>query len=562
MNRNRLHLQISHFTLLSILIVALGLRLWGVSFGLPYRYHPDEPQHVAEAAKMLADKSLEPPVFNNPPFYKYVLMVGDVGFFIFSMLFGHYASTTELISSISQDPSPLYFLGRVISATAGTLTVLVVYFLGKTAYNKRTGILAALFLAVAFLHVRDSHYAVNDALLTLLVTLSLLGSILIVQHGRKRDYILAAVAAGLAFATKYTAIFTVVTLTLAHFLSPGIQFTSLSKLKIKNLIGSGVLVGLAAILGSPYFLLKPGKVYSDVFNSIYSYGAYGFEGWQIDTISGYLFYLKSLWWGLGAGLVILSILGIAVALIRHRREDVLLLSFPLMLYLFMGRQQMYFARFILPVIPAMLVFAALAATSLVDYITSRIRLPESRFSAQPLLILFAAIVILQPAITSIRHNYLLTQKDTRTLTKEWIEANIPAGAKIAVDWPHHSPSLATQLDPEPASARKYDVLVVGGHGISDHNLDYYYTEGFEYLITSSTISNIPLSNKDQADKRQEFYTSLDKELELVYQAQPNKSDREPVFIFDEIYGPAISLWQREQPGPIIKVYSLNLQASK
>jgi hypothetical protein len=34
------------------------------------------------------------------------------------------------------------------------------------------------------------------------------------------------------------------------------------------------------------------------------------------------------------------------------------------------------------------------------------------------------------------------------------------------------------------------------------------------------------------------------------------------FIFDEIYGPAISLWQRERPGPTIKVYRLKHNSSE
>ena len=34
-------------------------------------------------------------------------------------------------------------------------------------------------------------------------------------------------------------------------------------------------------------------------------------------------------------------------------------------------------------------------------------------------------------------------------------------------------------------------------------------------------------------------------------------NRKLPFIFDEIYGPAVSLWQRERPGPVLKIYAVN-----
>lgn len=39
--------QLSHIlALMAILTLATALRLWGLDFGLPYTYHPDEPGTV------------------------------------------------------------------------------------------------------------------------------------------------------------------------------------------------------------------------------------------------------------------------------------------------------------------------------------------------------------------------------------------------------------------------------------------------------------------------------------------------------------------------------------
>ena len=41
---------------------------------------------------------------------------------------------------------------------------------------------------------------------------------------------------------------------------------------------------------------------------------------------------------------------------------------------------------------------------------------------------------------------------------------------------------------------------------------------------------------------------------LAGKFSPGEGNIEPPFIFDEIYGPWISLWHRERPGPVLKIY--------
>jgi hypothetical protein len=62
---------------------------------------------------------------------------------------------------------------------------------------------------------------------------------------------------------------------------------------------------------------------------------------------------------------------------------------------------------------------------------------------------------------------------------------------------------------------------------------------------------------EQDKQRSSFYARLPQQTTLIKEFYPNDSGIESPFIFDEIYGPAISLWQRERPGPTIKVYQVN-----
>lgn len=535
------------------LIVAFLLRAWGNEFGLPYRYHPDEPQHIVEAATMLDERSLEPSQFNNPPFFKYLLMGADAAYAAGVLITDRSMTLDELAENLKLDPSPLYRIGRFISALAGTATVLLTYLVGKLTHSNRVGLFAAGLLAVAFLHVRESHYAVNDALLALLTTASLLGSIRIVQKGDTSSYVFAAGAAGLAFATKYTGALALLTLTAAHFLSPT---RPPRRLGLRRLLQAWLIAAIVAVLASPYFILRPGKVLRDVAGSVYSYGRSGFEGWQIDAAGGFSYYLRSLTWGLGIGLLILCTIGVILALRRRTNEDLLLLGYPAAFFIFMGFQQMYFARLLLPTIPPLLILGASAVCKIARWVkgtkTGSTYL-AARGDLQVSLLLFI-VVSIQPLSSSIRHNVLLSRTDTRTVAKSWIESNIPPDSKIAADWPHHIPPLSTGTDPELGSTRDYELLAVGGNGLSDHPLDYYYANGFDYLIESSFISKLQLADPSEDRRRTAFYSSLPDELELVYQTE--MSDIHTVFVFDEIYGPATDLWSLTQPGPIIRIYQL------
>jgi len=73
------------------------------------------------------------------------------------------------------------------TAAAGVLGVLATYRLGRVAAGARVGILAALLLTFSYAHVRESHFATADVLLTLLATLALGAIVRASETGRWRD---------------------------------------------------------------------------------------------------------------------------------------------------------------------------------------------------------------------------------------------------------------------------------------------------------------------------------------------------------------------------------------
>ena len=65
---------IPHWSILLAVIVAGAflLRIWGIEFGLPYLYHPDEPNNVLVAQTILKSGDLRPTAYNYGSLFYYL----------------------------------------------------------------------------------------------------------------------------------------------------------------------------------------------------------------------------------------------------------------------------------------------------------------------------------------------------------------------------------------------------------------------------------------------------------------------------------------------------------
>ena len=141
------------------------LRLFPIWFGLPYLgARPDEETAVAHALAILGG-DLNPHFFHWP----------SLTFYAFAALYG---AASGIRRALSLDPvltgADRLLIARGFVALAGTLTIVVLFRLGAPGgRRRRPGFWPRRFLAVAILHVRDSHFAMTDVLMTLLVTVSL-----------------------------------------------------------------------------------------------------------------------------------------------------------------------------------------------------------------------------------------------------------------------------------------------------------------------------------------------------------------------------------------------------
>ncbi len=136
---------------------------------------------------------------------------------------------------------------------AGVGTVFVVYRLTRTLWDEATALVAALFLALTFIHVRDSHFGTTDIAMTFLIVMSV--SFLVRAHltGQRHLFALAGLAGGLATATKYNGVFLAAPFVVSQVLhavdSPGRRVAALLDARA---IWFGVPFVLALALGIPF----------------------------------------------------------------------------------------------------------------------------------------------------------------------------------------------------------------------------------------------------------------------------------------------------------------------
>ncbi|HEX8835195.1 MAG TPA: phospholipid carrier-dependent glycosyltransferase, partial [Abditibacteriaceae bacterium] len=192
--------------------LALALRLAGLTWGLPtaerwYSLHPDERQIAIAVAGL--------DFFGgdfNPDFYNYPSLAIYLAYFMHGIgaLFGVFGATQTPFGLLSD----LVMSGRLVTAFLGAATAPLVFLVARevviahSGHQNRVAALAGILMALSPGHLQHSHFATVDVPATFFITLCLWLSVRTMNNAarqRTRLLILAALAAGLAAATKYNA---------------------------------------------------------------------------------------------------------------------------------------------------------------------------------------------------------------------------------------------------------------------------------------------------------------------------------------------------------------------
>jgi len=403
-------------------LAALAVRLYGIDFGLPYVYNRDEAV-IVDLAVGFGSGDLNPHFFAYPTLYMYALFGFYGAYFVLGWLFGLISSVYDFALLFFRDPTLFYLTGRLVAATLGTATVPLVYCLGRKVYSTRVGLVAALFLAFAPLHVEFSHYVKTYAPMTFVATLGLLAAWLAYEHGGLKRYLLAGTLAGTAASVMYQGGFVLFALLAAHILrvsgTMGKRVQAI--LADRNLILSVIACGLAFVVGTPFVVLDWKGFVNDLSGAaaFFASSPTGNSEWLFVPLS----LMDTMTWPLGA----VALAGFSYALWRRRPGDVILATFPLTMTAFLTVLARKEVHTVVPMFPPLLLMGAVFLVAASDHL---IRKPAWR---PAVLVTLAVTVVAYPAFVSVRLSYTLAQADTRTKGLAWVLANVPAGTKIIID---------------------------------------------------------------------------------------------------------------------------------
>jgi Dolichyl-phosphate-mannose-protein mannosyltransferase len=529
--------RIGRATLLLVLFTAAGLRLSAVGFGNhSLTFQPDEDSNVP-LALTLSWADLNPHAFYYPAFLWYMLFAMDRLVFWFGKQYGLLRHWQDLQRLFAENPLPFFFLSRTLSVAFGTATVGLVYLLGRRLFSPAHGLLAAGFLAVTFLHVRDSALATPDAPMTFFVVLSLLGTAAVLAQGRVRDHVLAAGAAGLATATKYNAVLVIVALIVAH----GLRVTRTGQprhriVMAQRLLGALLFAALIFFALNPYFLLDGPKA----LRGLMWQWAYQQRGQYLDIGPGWRYHFTvSLRYGMGLGLLGLAFAGMVRALWRRQDQGLVLLSFAASFYLVMGSARAIFVRYMTPLLPILCLFAAAALLSL----TELLKWPRARPWVAAGLGLLAVV---EPLAASAAYDRMVHQVDTRVQTREFILASLPPGTKVAtygpsVTWRSTFPRFLPVMYAKHREQSWAEVLTV----LKAKRIQYFLTHHSGLDVFSPTIPELQLAVHQSGTLIREF--------------SPYEARALPHPVYDRVdahYFPIGGFRGVMRPGPLVRLYRL------
>jgi hypothetical protein len=548
----------------AVLLLALGLRLWGVDHGLPYAYNADENAHFVTRAIGIFGHDWNPNYYVNPPAYTYLVHL------VLGIAYGGRAGVSDAFAA---DPTDIWVLSRVLAGVLGTIAVWLLYLAASRLVDRRVGLLAAGLMAVAFLPVFYSKLALNDVPTTAGVCLALWGAAGILRFGRARDYVFAGIGLGLACATKYTG--GIVLLTIIG--AAGAQF-AVSGGKGYATRGLAVVAGTALVaflVSNPYAVLDFSAFTEGLTHQSDASGdAAGKLGLTQDN--GYVYYLWSFGWGLGWLPLALAVAG-AVRLWFDEARLVGILVPPVVLFvLFMGSQERYFGRWLLPVFPMVCILAAYAAIEFVDFVAA------SRPALKPTLMALAVVAVCgQGFVYSLHSGLVLSRDDTRNLARDWMVTNVPAGKKVVIEpvvpdqwaqdignplpiipngnrWNKY-PLSRSQIDPRTGKTLPGDGVIVN---IEDFErvlrpelVDFFEQQEYCWVVVGSTQRGRAEAEPEVVPNALRYYEELERRSRVVYDASPYSKGKGPVgFNFDWTFNYYPLAYNR--PGPEMTVYRL------
>lgn len=485
--------------------LAFGINIWGIKKNLPYIPEFDEKRFwVGRAVTMAHTNSANPEWFGHPgSTILYPLTI------LYNLKYGD-----QVQSKFDEEPSEFYLDGRLLVSLYSSLSIPIIYLIGKKIFSKSTGIIGALYFIFVPTVVYYAQIVRTDTAAIFFGTLSLWMIIKIYENPSIKKQLLAGLFIGLSIASRYFMISLIPALCY-------VNLKNINKSKRKRHLQILAIVGIVSILivfilSTPYFVLD----FHTALESIKTEARSTHLG--ADGLSP----IGNFWWYISEVIpsqitsirYFLFITGLILVVLRKNTKALVLLISAGTFLVGISLLSLHWKRWVIPILPVITLLAAYA----LDALSKNLSQNEKR---QYIIFTFLCIISLSlPVYKTVLHCVRSSRPSTRILAREWINENIPYGSQIAQEY------YTAPLDDT-------NYLILEKFSLSKYNIDYYHGEGYEYLVISSNIYNRYYKEPNRYSKEVNFYNSL----------------IECNCLIQEFIGSSL------QGGPTIRIYNIDLK---
>ena len=479
--------------LAAILLLAAAFRIhglaWDHSFGA--NPHPDE-RHLAytmgrislswppdwSALADAATSPLNPRRINPADGSHYDLAYGTLPIYIYRAVA---ALAPGLGAPGLNTLDGFYLVGRGVTVVFALVSVLLAFAVAAMIYGPPAGLLAAGLLAISVTHIQLSHFMTVDLGLSMFAIGAVYWGLRFARRGGRGNVLLLGISVGAAMACKISGATLLAVIAASYLLWATGPASRLTQRRLLRGAGFALLtlLGILLLFGvfEFYVFLDPSTYIAALANQAEM--VTGANDWpftrQYVNTTPYLYHLEGLVrWGLGWPLGLASLGGLvfggAWALWRllppgksrrgrgirafhdlyyseKLRGTALLLLWVLPYLAYVGRYEVKFMRYMLPLVPALCIFAAqllIAVASrartigcrLDDSVWVRLHLradggPGAAVLARALPVLVFGVVLIPTFIWALAFSSIYARDHTWYDASKWLYANVPSGATIS-----------------------------------------------------------------------------------------------------------------------------------
>jgi hypothetical protein len=485
--------------LIAVLLLTVGLRLYGIDWGLPsdahpgYSYHPDERYTLLWARWLVHGEVISKHFIYGGTLYYTIL---NSYIFFGNLLQGALDGANLLADSI--------LVGRYFHVIVAVLTVSLLFECGRLLFERSVGLIAAALLALSPAHVMYAQLVRPDEIGVLLVVLSIYLSAR-VNAGidpPKRALYSIGLLAGVMLAYRFPLIVFVSLPAWAMYfrLRRDQSVSAALRRGVAMALVAGAIAFVTYVVFSPHTVLYfrdalaglavTYQYESDIFLDAYRNGPLAYQQLAVALPQAF-----------GYGAFGLGLIGVVYAVRRRTPVDIMLLSAVLLYGLLMANASWVVARYALPMLPLL---ALLGARVVAD--SWHVARPAVRVGATMALI--AALAWSSAATIAFLRNE--SSPNVRDAAAQWMERNVPAGSSVMMAQSYDGDDF---FNPVLSDRFKINYLLLNQHNDSATIL---HGRRFDYVV----LHEIVYASLDRLGKQypypqpREFYRVLNEEYSV------------------------------------------------